>query len=59
MASKIISSELIISFPPGSRVAPPPGVDCGPVGDVENDEQNWEHAEEYQVCPGKSENSRG
>ena len=47
----------IISFSPGARVTPPPGVDGGPVSDVENDEQHGKHTEKYQVCPGKSENS--
>ena len=34
-------------------LAPPPEVDGGPVGQVEEDEHDREHAEEDQVCPGE------
>ena len=38
--------------------APAPEVDGGPVRDVEDDEEDWEHAEEDQVSPGEPEVSQ-
>ena len=38
--------------------APAPEVDGGPVGDVEDDEEDGEHAEEDQVSPGEPEVSQ-
>ena len=35
-------------------LAPPPEVDGGPVGQVEEDEHHGEHAQEDQVSPGKT-----
>ena len=35
-------------------LAPPPKVDGCPVGDVEEQEHDGEHAEEYQICSWKS-----
>ena len=34
-------------------VAPPPAVDGGPVGDVEDQEEDREHTEEHQVSLGE------
>ena len=36
-------------------VSPPPAVDGGPVGDVEDEEEDREHAEEHQVRLRESE----
>ena len=38
--------------------APAPEVDGGPVRDVEDDEEDGEHAEEHQVSPGEPEMSQ-
>ena len=38
--------------------APAPEVDGGPVRDVEDDEEDWEHTEEDQVSPGEPEVSQ-